>query len=615
MTETDSSLNNIFDHKRFLANIGVDAGVYQMFDSNSQPLYVGKAKNLKNRLSSYFRKTGLTPKTEALVKRIASIQVTLTRTETEALILEQNLIKSQRPPYNILLRDDKSYPYVFLSSNDSYPRIALHRGAKKKKGRYFGPFPNVSSVRESLNLLQKTFRIRQCEDSVFKNRSRPCLQYQINRCTGPCVNLISESDYAKDVHFTELFLDGKSQQLLNELAEQMEQAARELNFEKAADYRDQIASLRQIQADRVVEGEQGDADVFAIAEARGGFCVHVLFIRNGRVLGSKSYFPQEKLGQSVDQVLSAFLPQFYLANTNREVPSEVLLPCQIEDEAALSEALKQLRSVKVAIKHNVRGQRLKWLQLALQSAQQNILSRISSHDKVQKKYEALQDALSLSELPSRMECFDISHSSGERTVASCVVFDQGGANPSDYRRFNISDITAGDDYAAMRQALTRRYKRLREGEDKMPDILLVDGGKGQFNIAKEVLEELGVSGVELVGIAKGTTRKAGFETLIVDGGSRELTLDSTSAALHLLQEIRDEAHRFAITGHRNRRDKARKTSTLESIPGIGAKRRQELLKHFGGLQGVKGASIEDLAKVPGISKSLAEEIYHGVRMS
>ncbi|GAB2189974.1 excinuclease ABC subunit UvrC [Sessilibacter sp. MAH1] len=615
MTETDSSLNNIFDHKRFLANIGVDAGVYQMFDSNSQPLYVGKAKNLKNRLSSYFRKTGLTPKTEALVKRIASIQVTLTRTETEALILEQNLIKSQRPPYNILLRDDKSYPYVFLSSNDSYPRIALHRGAKKKKGRYFGPFPNVSSVRESLNLLQKTFRIRQCEDSVFKNRSRPCLQYQINRCTGPCVNLISESDYAKDVHFTELFLDGKSQQLLNELAEQMEQAARELNFEKAADYRDQIASLRQIQADRVVEGEQGDADVFAIAEARGGFCVHVLFIRNGRVLGSKSYFPQEKLGQSVDQVLSAFLPQFYLANTNREVPSEVLLPCEIEDEAALSEALKQLRSVKVAIKHNVRGQRLKWLQLALQSAQQNILSRISSHDKVQKKYEALQDALSLSELPSRMECFDISHSSGERTVASCVVFDQGGANPSDYRRFNISDITAGDDYAAMRQALTRRYKRLREGEDKMPDILLVDGGKGQFNIAKEVLEELGVSGVELVGIAKGTTRKAGFETLIVDGGSRELTLDSTSAALHLLQEIRDEAHRFAITGHRNRRDKARKTSTLESIPGIGAKRRQELLKHFGGLQGVKGASIEDLAKVPGISKSLAEEIYHGVRMS
>lgn len=615
MTETDSSLNNIFDHKRFLANIGVDAGVYQMFDSNSQPLYVGKAKNLKNRLSSYFRKTGLTPKTEALVKRIASIQVTLTRTETEALILEQNLIKSQRPPYNILLRDDKSYPYVFLSSNDSYPRIALHRGAKKKKGRYFGPFPNVSSVRESLNLLQKTFRIRQCEDSVFKNRSRPCLQYQINRCTGPCVNLISESDYAKDVHFTELFLDGKSQQLLNELAEQMEQAARELNFEKAADYRDQIASLRQIQADRVVEGEQGDADVFAIAEARGGFCVHVLFIRNGRVLGSKSYFPQEKLGQSVDQVLSAFLPQFYLANTNREVPSEVLLPCEIEDEAALSEALKQLRSVKVAIKHNVRGQRLKWLQLALQSAQQNILSRISSHDKVQKKYEALQDALSLSELPSRMECFDISHSSGERTVASCVVFDQGGANPSDYRRFNINDIVAGDDYAAMRQALTRRYKRLREGEDKMPDILLVDGGKGQFNIAKEVLEELGVSGVELVGIAKGTTRKAGFETLIVDGGSRELTLDSTSAALHLLQEIRDEAHRFAITGHRNRRDKARKTSTLESIPGIGAKRRQELLKHFGGLQGVKGASIEDLAKVPGISKSLAEEIYHGVRMS
>ncbi|GAA6168481.1 excinuclease ABC subunit UvrC [Sessilibacter corallicola] len=586
-----------------------------MYDYNSQPLYVGKAKNLKNRLSSYFRKTGLTPKTEALVKRISSIQVTLTQTETEALILEQNLIKSQRPPYNILLRDDKSYPYIFLSSNDDFPRISLHRGAKKKKGRYFGPFPNVSSVKDSLNLLQKTFRVRQCEDSVFKNRSRPCLQYQINRCTAPCVGFINNESYGEDVKFTEMFLDGNNQELMNTLAARMESASENLEFEQAAVFRDQIASLRKIQADRVVESEQGDMDVFGISQARGGFCIHVLFVRNGRVLGSKSYFPKEKLDQQKSEVLAAFLPQFYIANTHREIPAEVLLPHPVEDADIVADALAQLRSAKVIMKHNVRGQRLKWLQLANQSAEQNLISRVNNREKVQQKYEALQDALQLPELPARMECFDISHSSGEKTVASCVVFDEGGANPSDYRRFNINDITAGDDYAAMRQALERRYKRLCEGEGKMPDILLVDGGKGQFNVAKDVLSELSVNNVELVGIAKGTTRKAGFETLIVDGGNSEITLDSTSSALHLLQEIRDEAHRFAITGHRQRRDKARKTSSLESVPGVGAKRRKELLKHFGGLQGVKAASIEDLAKVQGISRNLAEEIYQTLRMS
>ncbi len=615
MSDTSNLESTTFDHKRFLASTSTGAGVYQMYDYNSQPLYVGKAKNLKNRLSSYFRKTGLTPKTEALVKRISSIQVTLTQTETEALILEQNLIKSQRPPYNILLRDDKSYPYVFLSSNDDFPRISLHRGAKKKKGRYFGPFPNVSSVKDSLNLLQKTFRVRQCEDSVFKNRSRPCLQYQINRCTAPCVGLINKESYSEDVKFTEMFLDGNNQELMTALAARMESASENLEFEQAAVLRDQIASLRKIQADRVVESEQGDMDVFGISQARGGFCIHVLFVRNGRVLGSKSYFPKEKLGQQKSEVLAAFLPQFYIANTHREIPAEVLLPNPVEDADIVADALAQLRSAKVIMKHNVRGQRLKWLHLANQSAEQNLISRVNNREKVQQKYEALQDALQLPELPARMECFDISHSSGEKTVASCVVFDEGGANPSDYRRFNINDITAGDDYAAMRQALERRYKRLCEGEGKMPDILLVDGGKGQFNVAKDVLSELSVNNVELLGIAKGTTRKAGFETLIVDGGNSEITLDSTSSALHLLQEIRDEAHRFAITGHRQRRDKARKTSSLESVPGVGAKRRKELLKHFGGLQGVKAASIEDLAKVQGISRNLAEEIYQTLRMS
>lgn len=598
-----------FDHKRFLASTSSSAGVYQMYDAQSKVLYVGKAKNLKKRLASYFRSTGLSVKTQALVKRITSIQVTPTSTETEALILEQNLIKAQKPPYNILLRDDKSYPYVYLSTDQEYPRLSLHRGAKKGKGRYFGPFPNVGSVRESLNLLQKTFRVRQCEDSVFSNRSRPCLQYQINRCTAPCVGLIDQQQYADDVRYTELFLLGESSQLQTELANTMEQASENLEFEKAAELRDQISALQRVQAERVVDGGQGDMDVFAIAESSSNFCVHLLFIRSGRVLGSKSYFPQDKLGTSKSEVLLAFLAQFYLANQSKDIPCEIIVPIESEGMTLIAEALVQVRGTKVDVRHNVRGQRLKWLSLADQSANQNLLSRTSNRAKVQQKYEALQEILNLGDPPTRMECFDISHSSGEKTVASCVVFDEAGANPSDYRRFNISDITAGDDYAAMKQALTRRYKRLQEAEGRLPDLLIVDGGKGQFNIAKEVLEDLGVTGVYLLGIAKGSTRKAGFETLIIDNGKQDIALDSTSIALHLLQEIRDEAHRFAITGHRAKRDKARSTSVLESIPGVGAKRRKELLQHFGGIQGVRNAGMDDLKKVTGISKSLAEQIF------
>ncbi len=604
---------NPFDHKRFLASASGSPGVYQMYDGDGKTLYVGKAKNLKKRLSSYFRDTGLTVKTQALVKRIVSVQVTPTTTETEALILEQNLIKAQKPPFNILLRDDKSYPYVYLSTDQQFPRLSLHRGAKRGKGRYFGPFPNVSSVRESLNLLQKTFRVRQCEDSVFKNRSRPCLQYQINRCTGPCVGLIDEREYGQDVHYTELFLEGKSQQLQNELAHDMEAAAGELKFELAAQLRDQISALQRVQAQRVVEGDQGDMDVFALAESASNYCIHLLFVRSGRVLGSKSYFPQDKLGESKAQVLEAFLAQFYLASKTRDIPAQIVVPLELDSAEVLTNALREVRNARVEIRQSVRGQRLKWLSMADESARQNLLSRASSKAKVIQKYEALQQVLGLAEQPARMECFDISHSSGEKTVASCVVFDESGANHSDYRRFNINDITAGDDYAAMAQALTRRYKRLQEGEGKLPDILIVDGGKGQFNIAMSVLEDLGIGNVYLLGIAKGSTRKAGFETLIVDRGRRELTLDSTSLALHLLQEIRDEAHRFAITGHRAARDKARTTSALEAIPGVGAKRRKDLLKHFGGLQGVKGAGIEDLKKVTGISQSLAEQIFGYLR--
>ncbi|BFM07445.1 excinuclease ABC subunit UvrC [Halioxenophilus aromaticivorans] len=607
MTESDNQ-SHAFDHKRFLASTSSSAGVYQMYDDGGKALYVGKAKNLKKRLASYFRSSGLAPKTQALVRRIASIQVTLTATETEALILEQNLIKAQKPPYNILLRDDKSYPYVYLSTDQKFPRLSLHRGAKRGKGRYFGPFPNVGSVKESLSLLQKTFKVRQCEDSVFKNRSRPCLQYQINRCTGPCVDLINEQAYQRDVRYTELFLEGKSQELQSELATAMEAASVDLNFEIAADLRDQISALQRIQAQRVVEGEQGDMDVFALAQSADNYCIHLLFIRSGRVLGSKSYFPQDKLGENKEEVLEAFLAQFYLGSKTRDIPLQIVIPLALNGANVLSDALRQARNAKVDIRHNVRGQRLKWLALADESARQNLLSRTSSRAKVQQKYEALQGILGLAETPSRMECFDISHSAGEKTVASCVVFDESGSNPSDYRRFNIKDITAGDDYAAMQQALQRRYKRLQEGEGKLPDILIVDGGKGQFNIARTVLEDLGVMDVYLLGIAKGTTRKAGFETLILDDGSRELTLDSTSIALHLLQEIRDEAHRFAITGHRAARDKARTTSALESVPGVGAKRRKDLLKHFGGIQGVKNAAVDDLKKVAGISHNLAEQI-------
>lgn len=612
MTDSTNDFSS-FDHKRFLALTTSSAGVYQMFDTDGHILYVGKAKNLKKRLASYFHSSGLSVKTQALVHRIASIEVTTTTTETEALLLEQNLIKAQKPPYNILLRDDKSYPYVYLSTDQKFPRLSIHRGVKRGKGRYFGPFPNAGSVRESLKLLQKTFLVRQCEDSVFSNRSRPCLQYQIQRCSAPCVDLIKEEDYARDVRYTELFLLGKSSELQTELIANMEQAAQRLDFETAAQIRDQIAGLQRIQAERVIEGEHGELDVFAVAQSGSGFCVHLLFVRSGRVLGSKSYFPQDKLGETKAQVLSAFLAQFYIGNPHRDLPRQIIVPVEIEGSDLLTTALQQERNEKIDIRHAVRGQRLKWLAMADQSARQNLLSRTNSRAKVQQKYEALQEVLALDELPSRMECFDISHSSGEKTVASCVVFDESGANPSEYRRFNINDIQAGDDYAAMRQALTRRYRKLQEGEGKLPDILIVDGGKGQFNIAKTVLEDQGVADVYLLGIAKGSTRKAGFETIIKDGGRTEVTLDSTSIALHLLQEIRDEAHRFAITGHRASRDKARTTSVLESIPGVGAKRRKQLLQHFGGIQGVKSAGVDDLRKVNGISKPLAEQIFAYLR--
>ncbi|MBY4677213.1 excinuclease ABC subunit UvrC [Marinobacterium arenosum] len=597
-----------FDARAFLARLTSRPGVYQMYDAAGELLYIGKAKNLKNRVGSYFRSSGLSIKTQALVAKIADIQVTVTNSETEALLLEQNLIKAHRPPYNILLRDDKSYPYIFVSDKDQYPAVRFNRGARNKGGRYFGPFPSGGAVRESLNLLQKLFRIRQCEDSFFKNRSRPCLQYQINRCSGPCVGLISPEAYQQDLRHATMFLEGKNKAILAELAESMEQASMALEFEQAATYRDQISSLQQVQEQQYVTGMSGDADVIGVALQPGGVSVHMLYVRGGRIIGSKVFHPRVSVEDSEADILSAFLAQWYLGS-QREIPNLVITSFELADRAALEEALMERRGRKVALQHSVRGERAGWQRLAQTNAEQQLASYLANKQNVYNRFLALQEALELESLPQRLECFDISHSSGEATVASCVVFDRNGPLKSDYRRFNIEGITGGDDYAAMHQALERRYTRIKKGEGKLPDILLIDGGKGQVSQALEVLEQLQIDEVLVVGVAKGPSRRAGLEVLLLGDSGTEVTLAGDSPALHLVQHIRDESHRFAITGHRARRGKARKQSTLEGIPGVGPKRRRELLRHFGGLQAMQSASIEEIAKVSTISRTLAEQIY------
>ena len=597
-----------FDHKSFLKSLTTRPGVYQMYDAEKKLLYVGKARNLKNRVGSYFRASGLTEKTMALVARIDDIQVTVTSTEVDALLLEHNLIKTQQPPYNILLRDDKSYPYIFLSSQDEYPRLSLHRGAKRRKGEYFGPYPSAGAVRESLHFLQKVFKMRQCEDSYFKNRSRPCLQHQIGRCTAPCVELVSQEEYAQQVDNTRLFLRGKSQQLMDRLADDMEQSAANLEYEQAAVFRDQLGHLQQVQASQGIEGVTGDLDIAAAIVAGGRACVQVLFVRGARVLGSKTYYPPLRLQENAAQVLAAFIPQYYLGGL-RGIPQEIIVNEAPEDSATLAKALSVQAERAVKLRSKVRDARARWLQLAVQTAETNLQSHLAGRQNVHERLQALQDLLKLPELPGRMECFDISHSSGEATVASCVVFDQNGPRKSDYRKFNIEGITGGDDYAAMQQALERRYKRLKSGEAPLPDILFIDGGKGQVSQAMSVLEELQLTGIEVIGIAKGVTRKAGFETLLDGATGVERQLRGDNPALHLIQHIRDEAHRFAITGHRARRDKARRRSALEDIPGVGAKRRRDLLRHFGSAQAVENANLEELKKIAGISATMAQQIY------
>ena len=601
-----------FDHKSFLANLTSRPGVYQMVDHQGEVLYVGKARHLKSRVSSYFRASGLTSKTLAMVNKIHDIRVTVTRGETEALLLEQNLIKSLKPPYNIQLRDDKSYPYILLSEDSEYPRLSFYRGSRRRKGRFFGPYPSANATRETLQLLQKVFRVRQCNDSYFKNRSRPCLQYQIDRCTGPCVNLISPEQYAQDVEYSVMFLQGKSSALTKKLTSSMEQAAEKMEFEKAATVRDQISDLRRIQEQQYVSNQGGDADVLAAAISGSNFVVHVIYVRNGRIIGSKGFFPRLRLASEPGEVLSAFIAQVYLADDKAaNIPPELIVSEPLSDSEQLQTALSFVADKKIRLGERVRGHRAKWLELARTNAQETLQSKLASKQSMLNRFTSLQANLSLEFTPERIECFDISHTGGEGTVGSCVVFDQGGPVKSDYRRFNVAGITPGDDYAAMEQVLDRRFTRLSKGEGKIPGVLLIDGGKGQLTQAKEILEKHQLPEIVLVGIAKGISRRAGQETLFLssENGYREIAMKTDSPGLHLLQQIRDEAHRFAITGHRQRRSKARRVSNLENIPGLGPKRRRELLTHFGGQQAIMKASQDAIGKVDGISKKLAEIIY------
>ncbi|WP_231489505.1 excinuclease ABC subunit UvrC [Billgrantia saliphila] len=600
-----------FDSRQFLANLTQSPGIYRMLDERGDTLYVGKAKRLKARLASYFR-GALNAKTQAMVSRIADVQVTVTRSEIEALLLEQTLIKELRPPYNILLRDDKSYPFVFVSDRHPYPALEYKRARRRHDdGRYLGPYPSSGAVRESLSLMQKIFRIRNCEDSVFAHRTRPCLQYQIHRCSAPCVGYIDEAGYRRDLEHAVMCLEGRSEQVTQELTEAMETASRNLAFEEAARLRDQIQHLRQLQQRQFVDTEGGDADVFALAEGQGALCISVLTVRQGRLLGARHHAPGNDLGLESSELLGEFVSQYYLGHA-REIPREVITSLPLPDVDILESALTTRAERRVRLTHRVRGHRSQWQELARTNAEQQLASRLASQTELDRRFDALRDALHLETAPERLECFDISHSHGEATVASCVVFDHNGPRKSDYRRFNIEGVAAGDDYAAMRQALSRRFRRLTEGEGVAPDILLIDGGKGQLNLAREILVELGLRDIRLLGVAKGTTRKAGLETLFVETVDHTLDLEPASPALHLIQHVRDEAHRFAITGHRSRRDKARRSSALEDIEGIGPKRRRELLRFFGGLQGVKQASREELARVPGISATLAETIHRSL---
>ncbi len=595
-----------FDVGRFLATLTHRPGVYRMLDARGKHLYVGKAKDLKRRVSSYFQRTGHGPRIQAILAQTHHVEVTVTDTEAEALLLENNLIKGYQPRYNVLLRDDKSYPYIYVSMDQDYPRLSFHRGGRRGKGRYFGPYASAGAVRDTLSLLQKLFKLRQCEDSFCRNRTRPCLQYQIDRCTAPCVGYVDRDEYQTSAQHAIKFLEGKTDEVIDELVTRMESASAQLEFEQAAVYRNRIETLRRVTERQYVSGEQGDVDIVAVKLEHGISGVQVFNIRAGQNLGNRSYFPQAPSDTGAEALLTAFMGQYYL---NRNIPAEIIVSHRPADCVTLAGMLSAKRGQRVTIRHGVRGPRARWLDIAKRNVVHAIQVRMASKAGMEKRLEALQDELELEVAPQRMECFDISHTLGEATVASCVVFDAEGPVKSDYRRFNIEGIEPGDDYAGMRQALTRRYTRVKAGEGKLPDVLLIDGGKGQVRQAVEVLEELQVPGVIVIGVAKGEGRRPGLERLILNDRGAPVILPASSLALLLVQQIRDEAHRFAITGHRQRRAKRRTTSTLEGIAGLGPRRRQSLLKHFGGVRGVERAGVEDLSRVRGISKALAQDIY------
>ena len=599
-----------FDGKAFVAGLSTAPGVYRMYAADDSLLYVGKAGALRKRVSSYFSNTPKTPRIHAMLAQVARMDVTVTRTEGEALLLENQLIKSLAPRYNVSLRDDKSYPYVLLTRED-WPRIAMHRGPRAVPGRYFGPYPGVGAVRDTLNLMQKLFKIRNCEDSVFRNRTRPCLQHQIGRCSAPCVGLIPAQDYAESVRRAGLFLDGRSDELTGELTAAMEAASASLAFEEAARLRDLVASLRSMHSRQYVDGRAADLDVLACAMQGTGACVLLLAFRDGRNLGTRAFFPRTNGEDSAAEVLAAFVSQYY---AEQPPPSEIVLDREIPDAALIEAALAASAGHKVQLKWSVRGERAGYLDLATRNAQLSLATELTSRNAQEVRSEALRELLGLPEPAKRIECFDISHTMGEATVASCVVFDAAGPVRGQYRRYNITGIEPGDDYAAMHQAIERRFRRAVEEGGVLPEVLLIDGGAGQLTQARAALEELGVDSVVLVGVSKGVERRAGDETLILADGS-EHRLGAASPALQLVQQVRDEAHRFAITGHRGKRQKARTTSRLEDIAGIGPRRRASLLKHFGGLGGLKAAGVDDIARVEGINDALAQRIYanlHGL---
>jgi excinuclease ABC subunit C len=612
-----STSQSLFDHQAFLSSVSEQAGVYRMYDKHQTVIYVGKAKQLKKRLSSYFRKDVGSNKTKVLVSHIMAIDVTVTHTEGEALILENNYIKKYLPKYNILLRDDKSYPYLLITDH-KHPKLGVHRGGKKIKGEYFGPYPTVGAVWESLRLMQKLFPVRQCEDSYYRARSRPCLQHQLNRCSAPCVDKISLEDYQQQVDLAKLFLRGKSSTVIDNLVSEMEQASETLNFEAAAKYRDQIATLRQVQKQQFVSGIVAELDVIGVYIDKSQVCVHVLFIRDQKILGSKSYFPSVPANTDRAEVYQAFISQHYLGQELKSaaIPKEIVISESFEHIEELTKLLSEQAERSVKISTKVRSERAQYLKLACTNAHNAQVTKNSHKESMQARFSALNEVFELDNGINRIECFDISHTMGQQTVASNVVFNQEGPLKSDYRRYNVHGITPGDDYAAMAFALNKRYGKITNTEN-MPDIVFIDGGKGQLSKAEEFFAKLqNETTLEkiplLVGVAKGEGRKPGLETLILAGSHQLISLPPTSSALHLVQHIRDESHRFAITGHRAKRQKASKKSTLESIEGIGAKKRQALLKYLGGLQEVMQADRVTLEKVPGISKVLAETIYNAL---